>query len=174
MASNILFNIIRFVFLLLLQGMIVNRLDIFSGQLLPQVYLFAILMLPIETPRLLTLIIALSTGLIADLFTCTPGVSASACLVLGYLQPLHQKVIAPRDGYDFGRRPTIKSLGLLWYISYALPLVLAHHFVLFYMEVFRFENFWLTFLKVLLSAGGTLLLLVIGQYFIFSSKPKDR
>lgn len=174
MATSILTNIIRFVFLLLLQGLIVNRLDLFNGQLLPQVYLFALLMLPIETPRLLTLFIALAVGLLSDMFTGTPGVQASACLVMAYLQPLHQRLVAPRDGYDFGRRPTIKSLGLFWYLSYAIPLILVHHFVMFFMEVFRFDAFLVTLGRVLFSAGGTLLLLVIGQYFLFSSKPKDR
>lgn len=174
MLSDIIRNIIRFAFLLLLQGLIINRLDLFNGLMLPQLYIFAILMLPLETPRLLTLIIALITGIIADMFTGTPGMHASACLVLGYLMPIIQKAFAPRDGYEFGERPTVQSLGLTWYLSYAAPLVIIHHFILFYLEVFRFEDFFLTLTRVLLSAVGTIVMLIVGQYLIFSQKGANR
>lgn len=174
MTGEILRNILRVVFLLLLQGLIVNRLDLWDGMVLPQLYIFAILMLPIETPRILTLVIALLVGIVADMFTGTPGMHASACLVLGFIQPHYQKMIAPREGYEFGQEPTVQSLGLSWYLSYAIILVIIHHFVLFYLEVFRFADFFTTLSRVLLSSIGTVILLVIGQYLIFSQKPSQR
>lgn len=174
MTGEILRNILRVVFLLLLQGLIVNRLDLWDGMVLPQLYIFAILMLPIETPRILTLVISLLVGIVADMFTGTPGMHASACLVLGFIQPHYQQMIAPREGYEFGQQPTVQSLGLSWYLSYAAVLVIIHHFVLFYLEVFRFADFFTTLSRVLLSSIGTVILLVIGQYLIFSQKSTQR
>ena len=170
MTVDILRNILRFAFVLMLQGLIVNKLDLFDGLILPQIYLFAILMLPLETPRLGVLIIAGVTGMIADMFTSTPGLHTSACLVLGYLQPLVQRLIAPRDGYEFGQQATVQSLGLTWFLTYALSLVLVHHFLLFFLEAFRFEDFFRTLGRVLLSTLGTMVQLIIGQYLIYSPR----
>jgi len=174
MTGEIFRNIFRVAFLLLLQGLIINRLDLWDGMVLPQLYIFAILMLPIETPRILTLVISLIIGIFADMFTGTPGMHASACLALGFVQPHYQQLIAPREGYEFGQQPTVQSLGLRWYLSYAVLLVLIHHFVLFYLEIFRFADFFTTLFRVILSSIGTVLLLVIGQYLIFSQKTTKR
>lgn len=174
MTASIIRNIIRFAFVLLLQGLIVNRLDLLDGMILPQVYLFAIFLLPIETPRILTVFISGLAGLIADMFTGTPGLHTTACIVLGYAMPLYLRLISPRDGYDFGIRPTVQSLGLGWYLSFTAPLVFIHHLLLFYLEVFRFSDFFTTLGRVGLSTIGTLILLVIGQYLIFSQKASKR
>lgn len=174
MTASIIGNIVRFLFVLLLQGLIVNRLDVMDGMILPQVYLFAILLLPVETPRILTLVIAGVAGMIADLFTGTPGLHATACLILGYVMPLFLRVVSPRDGYEFGEKPTVQSLGLAWYLSFATPMVLIHHFALFFLEVFRFDDFFITLGRVVLSTLGTVVLLVIGQYLIFTQKAERR
>lgn len=174
MGIDIVKSTLRFILLLAMQGLVVNRLDLVNGQILPQVYLFAILMLPIETPRLLVLFASFLAGLFADMFTGTPGMHASACVLLGFLMPLHLRLLSPREGYEFGKRPTIQSMGLGWYLSFATPLVLVHHLLLFYLEAFRFEWFFVTLSRVLLSAAGTMILLLIAQYLIFSSRPQDR
>lgn len=170
MTIDILKNTARFIFLLILQGLVVNKLDLFNGLMLPQLYLFAILMLPLETPRLAVLLIAGVTGIVADMFTSTPGLHTTACLILGYLQPLVLRFISPRDGYEFGQQATVQSHGLSWFLTYAISLVLVHHFVLFYLEALRFDDFFKTLIRVLLSALGTLVLLIIGQYLIYSPR----
>ncbi len=165
-------NIVRIVFLVLLQGLIVNRLDLWQGLVLPSVYLFAILMLPVNTPRLLLLLIGFATGAFVDAFTNTLGLHASASLLVAYFQPHILRFFSPRDGYEAGQRPTVKDLGLTWYLSYAGALVLIHHTWLFFMELMRLTPFFHTLGKILFSSLATLVLLVLGQYLIYS--PSER
>ncbi|MDZ4823937.1 MAG: hypothetical protein SH856_10800 [Flavobacteriales bacterium] len=174
MAQLILNNLIRILFLLLLQALVVSRMDWMHGMILPWIYIFGILMLPFETPRWVVLVVAGSVGLGMDYFMQNPGLHTSACLFVGYLQPLIQKIISPREGYEATQRPTVQRMGLPWYLTYAGVLALAHHCWLFYLEVFRFTDFFQTFLRVLLSTIATLLLMTIGQYLIYSAKKSER
>ena len=171
MIRIVISNIIRFTFLILIQALIVNRINILDGLVLPFVYIFAILMLPIQTPRLATLFIAFLTGLTMDMFTSTPGMHASACLVIGYVQPFILRFLSPREGYEYGQQPTIQSMGFRWYLIYASILVFVHHFVLFNIEYFRLSGILYNLSTIILSGIGTLILMIIGQYLIF--KPKQ-
>ena len=66
----------------------------------------------------------------------------------------------------------IKDLGLQWWLAYSSVLVLLHHFALFYLEAFRFSEFFNTLSRVLLSSVATLLLILITQ-LLFGSKFSD-
>lgn len=158
--------------MVLLQGLVVNRIDLWQGLVLPYIYIFGILMLPINTPRSLLIIIAFVTGALVDMFTNTLGLHASACVLLGFLIPIVQRALAPREGYEVGQRPTIQDMGTAWYITYAAILIFIHHTWLFFIELMRFTPFFSTVGKVLLSSMATLLLLVLSQYLIYS--PSDR
>lgn len=169
MGFTILNNIIRILFLLFLQVLVINRMDLLSGMMLPWLYIFGILMLPFETPKWLSLAVGFSIGFLMDFFTGTLGLHTSACTMLGFLQPQVQRLLSPREGYETTQRPTIQQMGLAWYITYASILTLAHHFWLFYLEVFRFTDFFETFLRVILSTLATLVLMTIGQYLIYNT-----
>lgn len=170
MASEILKNIGRFIFLVLLQGLILNEVNLWQGMAIPYLYILFLLMLPLETPRWLELLIGLALGLTIDMFTNTLGIHASACVLLAYIRPLYLKGIAPRDGYEYGQRASIQDFGLTWFIKYAAVLILIHHLWLFFVEVYSFKGFFNTFLRVILSSLFTLLLAVISQYFIMNKR----
>lgn len=170
--NTVIRNTVRLVFLVLLQGLIVNRLDIWQGFVLPSVYLFGLLMLPVNTPRLLLLFIAFATGALVDAFTNTLGLHTSASLLMAFAQPLVLRFFSPRDGYEAGQRPTVKELGITWYLSYAGVLVIIHHTWLFFIELMRLTPFFQTLGKILFSSLATLVLLVLGQYLIYS--PSER
>ncbi|MGB0422887.1 MAG: hypothetical protein ACPGED_01135, partial [Flavobacteriales bacterium] len=63
MNNAIVKSILRIVFFVLLQALVVNRLDLFQGLALPFIYIFALLMLPFQTPRLLVLLICFVVGI---------------------------------------------------------------------------------------------------------------
>jgi len=170
MVSEIIRNVGRFLFLVFLQGLILNDINLLQGMAIPYLYILFILMLPMETPRWLELILGLILGLSIDMFTNTIGIHASACLFLAFLRPVYLAAIAPRDGYEFGQQPTISDQGLSWFLKYASVLVLAHHFWLFYVEVYSFKGFFTTFLRVILSSAFTLTLVVLSQYLVFNKK----
>ena len=173
MTLTIFHNIIRIFFLVILQALIVSRLQVLDGFILPWVYIFGILMLPFETPKCAVLLISFSVGYIMDLFSGPMGMHMTACVILGWLQPLVQSLLAPREGYDIVQKPTIQKMGLQWYLTYAGILTFIHHFVLFFAETLRLTPFFYQIGHILFSAMATLLLLTIGQYLIFAQKGND-
>ncbi len=159
-------NIFRFVILVLIQVFIFNNIRI-SGFIIPYIYILYILLLPFETPGWVLLILGFALGLSIDLFMDTLGMHTVSTVFMAFLRPQVLAFIEPRDGYETGSKPRITYYGLTWFLKYAGILVFAHHFVLFYIEIFRFGNFFLTFFRVILSTAITLLLIIISQYFVF-------
>ncbi len=159
-------NILRIVVLVFFQVFILNNIQ-FSGFVNPYFYVLFILLLPFETPGWLLLILGFFLGLIIDLFSNTPGLHASATVFMAFLRPLVLDYFAPRDGYVPGSFPRVYYYGFGWFFQYSAILILAHHFFLFYIEVFRFSDFHLTLYRVILSSIFTLFLVLISQYFIY-------
>ena len=159
-------NIVRFVFLILIQVLVFNNIQI-SGLINPYFYVIFILLLPFETPRWSLLVLGLLLGLSVDLFTHTPGMHSTATLLMAFLRPYVLSVIAPRDGYETGSFPRIYYYGFTWFLKYTVILVLIHHLALFYLEIFRLSDFFITFFRSILSAVFSIIFIVLSQYFIF-------
>lgn len=172
MANVIIRNIFRFFLLVLIQVLIIKNIEL--GRFInPFVYVLFIVVLPFETPKWLLLCIAFILGITIDMFYDTAGMHAAACVFMAYLRPGVLKLFSPRDGYEFGTQPTIQYLGVPWFLSYAGILVVLHHLVLFYIEIFRFSEFFSTFFRVLVSSIFTMLLVVISQYFFQRKKEQE-
>jgi rod shape-determining protein MreD len=164
MIPRILRYSLFFILLVLLQVLLFNNIR-FSGYVNPYIYIMFILLLPIEIPAWLLLIISFFTGLIIDLFSGSPGMHTSATVLAGFIRPYVLRIISPRDGYEPGSDPSMVIYGFRWFLIYTLIIVLFHHTALFYLEVFRFTDFFRTLLRVLLSTlfSGTFILLL--EYF---------
>ena len=136
-------------------------------------YLLFILMLPFETPKLLVLALAFFTGLTIDVFYDTAGMHAAVCTLIGFLRFYILKIIAPREGYEVGLTPTVGSMGALWFLTYAGILIFIHHLCFFYLEIFRFNEFFSTFFRVLLSSIGTFVFVYIIQFLFYKSNSQN-
>ncbi|MCA1764019.1 MAG: hypothetical protein ABR574_04375 [Cryomorphaceae bacterium] len=170
MLSKVLVNIGRFLLLIFLQGVLLNDVNLWDGMAIPYLYILFLLMLPIDIPRWLELLIGLIAGLSLDMFTNTAGIHASACVLLSFLRPIYLRSIAPRDGYEFGVKPTINDMGLAWYIKYAAVLIFIHHAWLFYVEIYSLSGFFNTLLRVFLSSVFTFILVILSQFLISKKK----
>lgn len=161
MIPRILRYSLIFILLVLLQVLLFNNIR-FSGYVNPYIYIMFILLLPIEIPAWLLLIISFFTGLIIDLFSGSPGMHTSATVLAGFIRPYVLRIISPRDGYESGSDPSMVIYGFRWFLIYTLIIVLFHHTALFYLEVFRFTDFFRTLLRVLLSTlfSGTFIFLL--------------
>lgn len=166
MIRLLLKNIAIFFILILLQVFAFNDIQ-FSGFINPYFYIIFILLLPFETPGWLLLFSSFFIGLFIDIFSQTMGMHAAACTFMAFLRPSILKAISPRDGYELGTLPRIYFYGLTWFLKYAMVLILAHHLVLFYIEMFRFSDFFYTLFRVILSTAFTGLLIIVSQYFVF-------
>ena len=171
MIIEILIIIIRFIILAGVQVLVLNNLQL-GGLINPYLYVLFLLTLPVRTPRILMLFIALATGLVIDMFMNTMGMHAAACLLLGFVRPSWLKIMSPRDGYETDAVPGIPKFGFQWFLVYSSVMVLVHHTFLFYIEVFRFSEFFYTFLRVILSSIVTMILIIISHYLF--SKPEGR
>jgi len=169
MTSLVLNNIARFIFLVLFQALILNHIQ-FSGYINPLFYVYFILLLPYQTPRWLLLAAGFILGLSVDIFTNTPGLNAAACVLMAFARPFVIRSISTGTEYQIGEAPSIKNQGIKWFGYYAMVLVLVHHFTIFYLEIFRLNEFFLTFLRAVLSSIFTLLLIFISEYLFFSRK----
>ena len=162
----------RFVALLLLQVLIVQNIRLGPYVILFPYVLF-ILLLPFETPKLAVLAIAFVTGLSIDVFYDTAGLHAAACTLVGFLRYYILKLLAPREGYDAGLSPTIESMGPVWFITYSGIIIFIHHLCFFYLEIFRFNEFFSTLLRVVLSSVCTFSLVYV-IHFLFYSPRKNK
>lgn len=133
-------------------------------------YVMVILILPFETNKLIVLLASFLLGVFVDYFYDSSGLHAAACTAMGFSRHYVLKYIAPRDGYDIGVKPTVEDMGLEWFLRYAGTLILIHHFFLFYLEIFRFSEFFSTLLRVILSSIGTFSLIYIIQLLFLSNK----
>jgi rod shape-determining protein MreD len=152
--------------LVLVQILVLNNIQV-SGYIVPHFYVLFILLLPFETPRWLLLPAAFALGITVDLFTQTPGMHTAATVFMAFLRPWVLEMSSPRDGYEPGSFPRLYYYGFQWFLRYTVILVLAHHFILFYIEVFRFSEFFSTLLRVLLSSLFSVILIMLSQYFIY-------
>lgn len=163
MITELIIFLFRLIVLLTVQVVVLNNIQ-FSGFINPFVYILFIMMLPVRLPKTFLLLIAFGVGLIVDVFSNTMGMHAAACLVMAYSRPTILRIMAPRDGYEAESSPSVKELGFTWFLIYAASLTFIHHLVLFYIEVFRFSEFFTTFLRVILSSIATIIIIMISQY----------
>ena len=168
MIRTILDNLLRFIALTLIQVFVLNNIQL-SGFINPYLYILFILLLPFETPKWLLIILAFLQGLTIDLFVQTPGMHAAACVFMAYLRPFILSTISSKKDYEPGISASIQDLGFAWFISYAGILTLAHHFVLFSVEVFHFSEFLITLQRIVYSTIVTLFLIIISQYVFYKS-----
>ena len=167
MIINVLKYGAAFILLILFQGLILNNIEL-GGYINPFLYIVFILALPFETPNWLVLILGFVLGIFIDSFTSTMGMHTSATVFMAFCRAYLLKLIAPRGGYEFNSKPTIQMMGLTWYLLYASILIFLHHIFLFYVESFKFTQFFYTMGRAIASTFFTLILVLIIQLFNFT------
>lgn len=168
MNSTVLINIFRFIFLLLLQVMLLNNIN-FLGYLNPQLYILFILLYPYSGNQTLLLFTSFLLGISIDLFEDSGGIHAMACLVAAYIRPIILRFLFGIN-YDF---QTIKftSTALGTKIGYVSYMVLIHHFVLYFFEYFNITHIVSILQKTLLSSIFTIIVALL-SIFLFIRKTK--
>ena len=171
MINEIIKNSIRFILLVLLQVLIVQNIRL-GPYIILFPYILFILLLPFETPKLIVMLIAFFTGLMIDIFYDTAGMHAAVCTLIGFARHYILKLLSPREGYDPGLTPTIHSMGSVWFITYAASIIFIHHLFFFYLEIFRFSEFFTTLLRVFLSTIGTFVFVYVIQFLFYRTFKK--
>lgn len=165
MTNKLIKYSLMFLVAVLVQVLFLNQVQ-FSGYINPYFYIVFVLLLPLSTPRYLLLLLGFLIGLTIDIFSDSLGIHAAATVLIAYIRPFVIRVISTReeDRNDF---PGLLQNKFNWFFSYVTILVLAHHFVLFYLEYFTFSHFFYTLLKVIFSSVFTIFIIVLSQFLIF-------
>ncbi len=143
--------IIRFVMLVLLQGLIFNRFDLF-GTYDPYICLVFILIFPIKINRIVFLIICFFFGIILDLFSNSYGINAAACLSIAFLRPYILNFVFGSFFDPHGikmMKHYFNDSSIYQKIIYLFTIIFIHHLILFSLEIFSVNHFNLIFIKTL-------------------------
>ena len=156
--------------LLFCQVMVFNNIH-FANIVSTYPYVLFILLLPSNTNNALALVIAFVLGITVDFFSDSGGMHAAACVPIAYIRPFILRTVGTESKKD-SYTPTIKHLGFNRYLTYATIMVLLHHTILFMLEAFEFSLFFLTLLKIVISAFLSILFIVLIQYIFIKDTGK--
>ena len=171
MTRDLISYFIRFSLLIIVQIFLLNNVQ-FSGLLNPYLYVYFLIVLPVDFSPNIGLFVAFAMGIIIDMFSQTMGMHTISAVFLAYARPYILRYMAPRDGYEFSRNVSIKQMGWLWFLTFSGLMVFLHHFVLFFTESFRMSGLGYTMLKAVGSSLLTLTLIIIVQ-LLFTRSPKS-
>lgn len=156
MSIDMLKGISFFVLLLLLQVLVFNHIHLF-GFATPLLYVYVMLLFRRNFPKWAILCCGFLGGLCVDIFSNTPGLAAASMTFIGLLQPYVLMLFLPRESAD-DLQPSMRSLGVVSFLNYALLLVFLYCIVFFTLESFSFFN-WMQWLKCVV--GSTILTLIL-------------
>lgn len=168
--NNNLKHSIRFLLLIIAQVFLLNKVNL-GGYINPFVYILFIMVLPFNMDRLSLLVLGFITGFTVDLFSGgIIGLHSAAAVLIAFLRPYIIKMVSSQREFDSGTTPSIKDMGLSWFVSYTILMTLAHHLYYFFLEKFSFFGFFGTIGRVLLSTIVSTMVILLCQYLEY--KPK--
>jgi uncharacterized integral membrane protein len=122
------------------------------------------LWLPFYTSRIWMLIFGFVTGFTLDIFTKSPGLHASACVMIAYFRPFLLGLLVPKETKELTLgSPNVRSMGGASYSVYVVILTLIHHGWLVLLETMQYPSFSYFFGKILFSAIVSFLLIIITE-----------
>jgi rod shape-determining protein MreD len=172
--SELLKNIIRYVFFILVQVFVLFKIPPLHRFITPYLYFLFILWLPFNISRTLLCLVGFLFGLSLDYFSRTPGLHAAACTLIAYVRPFIINVLISQDGSDKNYiSPSITSMGWAPYATYVLVLTFLHNAYLVFLEWMSFGSFIYFLGKVAATTGISFLLIMLTE-LLFYRKQKFR
>ena len=173
MSNLVLTNTFRFLGLLFLQVLILQRVGI-GWTSFPYIHILLyplfIILLPMRTPKAAVMLLAFLIGISVDLFYSSPGIHASASVFTGFIRSFILARLEPRGGYNVNFSPTKERMGLNWFLRYAGILMAAHLFFYFSVEAFTFVFFIDILIKTLVGFVISMMFIIL---FMFIFNPRD-
>ncbi len=169
MNNAIVRNIIRFVILILLQGLVLKGIDLSIGEfdfMQIIIYHLFIMLLPLNMPRWSILLLAMFIGVGVDIFYDSPGVHASAAVFTAYLRKPVLKFLEPQGGYNINEIPSLHHFDISWIIIYTAILTFGHFIWYFSMQSFSFVFFFDIVLNTIFSFIISIIFIMIYHLII--------
>ncbi len=170
--SSYLKHIIQGIAILLVQILIIDQVSFgqLNAYINPIIIGLFFISLPIGFSTRRMLFIAFVMGGVLDVYHDTLGMNISASLSLVFFRPFFLRIIESREGFHTSFLPTVVSLGLPKFMSYAGLLFFIYHLNFFLLESFSALSFVSILLKTVLSSIVALVLSVLLQYLTYNKQ----
>ncbi len=155
---------------LFFQLMVLSRLNI-SQSVFPLIYPVLLLILVRNINGSLLLLFGFVLGFFVDFFSNTGGAHAVACTVIAFVRPFFLSSIGPMDMGSNQIKPSILSLGIKNFAAYSFFLLAIHHIIFFLLEVFSFNDFPYTLIRIIASLSLSWIL-VMSLQFLFNGRKR--
>lgn len=157
-----------FIGLILLQVIILNNIN-FLGYINPFFYILFIFLYPVRKDDASILIVSFFLGLIIDMFTDSGGINAAATLFAAFIRiPVLQSVIGKKD-IDSSTMNIFK-LPFPKLFLYVVIITVAHHFLVFGLEYFKWSKFGTILINTVLTSIFTIILILISFTFVMRKR----
>lgn len=153
-----------------LMGLVLVLLQIFlfdnialSSYFHPLIYVAFIILLPLDTKPIWTMLLSTAMGLVVDVMTGMGGLNVIACTALGFFRPM---ILSAVSGHSPTGENAITGLHrftekiMFWYIT---AMVFCHSVIYFFLESLSWDHIFRTILRLLVSDIGAILFI---WYFV--------
>jgi len=166
--SVLMKNILRFIFFILIQVFVLDKVPLLHQYLKPSIAFLFILWLPFSLSRVALMAIAFVFGLVLDYFSGVPGLHSAPMVLIAYLRPFLLNLLLPQQKAEITYSdPSTKSVGIGPYAVYIIVLTIVYHVYLTFIEWMQFGDFMFFIGKVLGSALLSLILIFITELLFF-------
>lgn len=171
MNNLIIRNIFRFIVLIVLQLIILNKVYM-GGFINPMLYILFILMLPSRMGKIPMLLVAFVAGLSVDVSCNMLGFHACAATVTAMCRITFAERIITRNEDVSIDTPSIFTISPQYFIYYATLLTFIYTFLYYSLEIFSWSDLWRILLSSVLSTIVTVLLMLIWQVVFIRKKKR--
>ncbi len=164
-------NIIRIIFILSIQVLLLKRVNLTLGDfnyVHLSIYCLIIALLPYGINRSLLILGAFFLGLFVDLFYDSLGVHAGATSLVAFLRYYILKALAPKEGYK-RESLTPYRYGIPWFLSFMAMMLIIHLLAIYSLEAFSYVYLKEIVLRTVFSFIASLFIIMVSM-LIFNPK----
>ena len=171
MKISYLYEWLRFMLLIILQVMLLNRIALF-GVATPVLYIYFLLKLPVGRNQFYVIISGFLLGLIIDIFLNTPGMNAAATTIVAAFRRPIINLFFSRVEYDEFVPGMYTAAGA--FIRFTIFTVLLHLTLLFFIESFTLFNLMNTLLRIVSSSLISVVLILALDSLMYKKKAGEQ
>lgn len=165
--NNLQIGFFRIAIILALQILVIKNIQLpWNAEGMASFFLFpaAIIFIPSQISRPLTLFVAFICGLIIDMFYDTPGVAAGAMVIMAYIRPIAFSIIEPQLGVKIGQESSSYQFGFISLLIFASILQLV--FCFFYYSFEYFSLYYIVDIMIRTVYSFILSMLLVSVYIV--------
>lgn len=152
----------RLLLIFALQVLLFDHLHIGSWGLV-MMYILFLINLPARIPRWAEMIIGFMVGMMMDVWHASLGIHIAACVALTFVRPLLLNNTV-QDVERIKDNLSSQNIGRAEYIKCAVILTVLHHFIVFSLETWNIQFWWMVLLQTLISSVMTLVIILGYEY----------